>query len=346
MGRKNKNPRRADIESALKNIGERTPQIDLEAVKAAHKVVPAEIIKDTDRPADVRARYAVPARRRFAYAIAAMLAIIILAGVPVGAVSYDVANTTELYIDAEDSVKLVVGPFGRVRSAELLSYDDVNIGELTAAAADIGTGKGFLFGGQAKGFAALFAVSPAAVMATDTLSSTDGNDNEIADRLAELRGKKVSAAVDKLINYLADNDMLPEGCELIISTAGKNNKRAGKVAELARSAALTNQSGLLDGENVTVIENMREAGKNISPAKLRFLKEAIIAGTGYTEEELKNFSAGYLRYLAKIKAGGSESPSVSRRAEKYYEIYLRRLEKKSAEKGNNGKGKGQGSGDK
>ncbi len=341
MGRKNKNLRRADIESALKNIGERTPQIDLEAIKAAHKVVPAEIIKDTDRPAAVRTRYSVPARRRFAYAIAAMLAIIILAGVPVGAVSYDTANTTELYIDAEDSVKLVVGPLGRVRSAELLSYDDVNIGEITAAAG-VGAGKMLMSGGQAKGFAAL----AAAVTVTDTLSSTDGNDNEIAGRLAELRGKKVSAAVDTLINYLSENDMLPEGCELIISTAGKNNKRARKVAELARSAALTNPSGRLDGENVTVIENMSEAGKNISPAKQRFLKEAISAGTGYTEEELTNFSAGYLRYLAKIKAGGSENPSVSRRAEKYYEIYLRRLEKKSAEKGNNGKGKGQGSGDK
>jgi thiaminase len=136
--------------------------------------------------------------------------------------------------------------------------------------------------------------------------------------------------------------MLPDGCELIISTVGKNKNRAGKVAELARSAALAHRSGLLDEATVTVVENIRENIKNISPARQRFLKEAILAGTGYTEEELNSFSAGYLRYLVKLKNEGSYNPSVSRRAEKYYEIYLRRMAKKAAEKENSGRPKGQG----
>jgi hypothetical protein len=101
----------------------------------------------------------VPARRRFVYAAAMMLALIILAGVPVGAVSYNAANTTELYIDAEDSVKLVVSPFGRVRSAELLQYNGVNPDEITAAAADDSNGAGLMYR-QVIEFAELAAVSP------------------------------------------------------------------------------------------------------------------------------------------------------------------------------------------
>jgi len=326
MGQKYKNMRRTDIEKALRNIGERTPKIDLNSIKTAHSVRPIEGDK-INKGITKAITPSLPMRRRIAYAVAAMLAIVIFAGIPVGAISYNAVNTTELYIDAEESVRLVVGPFGRVRGAELLSYDVEIDEEMAAAYQPLGT----------------LSVSSLPSMLALSLGETAIDsivDESVSDKLKTLKGKKIDTAVDMVINYLAENDMLPEGCEVIISTVGKNDNRAGKVALIARAAALQNKKAMLNDKTVTVLENIKEAVKNVSPAKLKFLKEALLTQTGFTNEELSGFSAGFLRYLAKASTEGNiDDPQVKRKIEKYYEIYTKRINEKKAasDKSNNSK---------
>jgi hypothetical protein len=329
---------RSDIESALSSIGENIRPVNLDAIKAQHPVAPAVKDGSVSEPKADRARgYFVTARKKFVYAVAALLAFAVLAGIPVGAIAYDSANTTELYIDSEESVKLVVSPRGTVRSAELLMSDDADIDIDN----DIGNAAS-----AAYQYGALSVISPISALAlgssTSSVAAADSSICDICGKLAELKGKEVSAAVDMVVSYMSDFDMLPDGCELIISTVGKNNSRAGKVAELARAAALKNKKAMLDEDTVTVLENIREAVKNISPAKLKFLKEAMAVSTGYTEKELRAFSAGYLRYLAKSAAGENSGTAVNRRISRYYEIYLRRLEKKAERRkaGNSEAGRG------
>jgi len=277
------------IEKALKDMGRRAPSVDLAAIKAecGDKEETAKVLP-TPRT------YRAP-RNRFA-TLAAVACLLLLVLLPVGGVKLNGAYTTALYIEAEDSVVLTVSPFGKVKGAVWKS----STGDTFVASAPQGS---------------LLVLSCSAA--------------EMTAFPVEVNGLDVEEAVDAVIDYMESSALLPEGCEVIISSVAGSEKRAERVAAKAQQAILNNRDTSLDATRV-VVERAAGAVKGEesdvhSPAKEKYLNDLKDIPTSYTEEELKEFSTGYLRYLIRDhKAQKGEMPEEEKPTvenDRYYQDY-------------------------
>ena len=193
------------------------------------------------------------------FALAVALCLIVATVFPLSVSLINSLNTL-LYIDAADTVVLSVDYTGKVKAAAIV--DNIQNGQLNA----------------------LTGAKTCAANADDNIQKTFPN----------LKNKKVEEAVASAVDYLNKKGSLDDGVELIISTVCKNSGYAKKIADRAKRGA---EQKVSFDTVIVVAGNTKKTEQNMSPAKQKYLNEALTLDTGYTKEQLKSFSAGFLRKL-------------------------------------------------
>ena len=198
--------------------------------------------------------------------ILALAMVLCLIAVIVFPLSISLVNSlnTLLYIDATDTIVFSVDYTGKVKTAAIV-FDLQNFQSFVTAGA------------------------------RTCSANADYTESESEIVFPDLKNQKVEEAVAKAVDYLTKKGGINDDDELIISTVCKNNDYAKKIADRAKRGAEQKAQGtviVMAGNNKKLEKN-----NNMSPAKLKYLNEALTLETGYTKEQLESFSTGFLRKL-------------------------------------------------